>query len=186
MNSRPPSLLPRDVLFDLLPASFEPWGASSWYPSSPPTEFSIKQIEEELKIRLPPLFIEVAQSCPLYGGWFGSIGEDFRSHNHMLRINHGLREDGLSPRYVLLNHGHDGDCDAWDCDAHPTSADESPILYFNYDCDRHELQGLHVKATSFAEYIDTFVRTAAPRCPVKGLRRRAKRILCEHAPHAWT
>lgn len=85
----------------------------------------------------------------------------------------------MPARYVLLNHGHDGDCDAWDREAQPGSNGELPIVYFDYDTERRQLSGLRVSATSFAEYIDAFVRAHAPQCSMKALRRRAKRILAE-------
>lgn len=169
--------LPRAVLFDLLPAAFGPWGMSSWYPSTPPTPASLDRIERELLVRVPPLFAEVALACPAYGGWFGSIGEDYDSHNHLLTINADFHSDGMPSRYVMLNHGHDGHCDAWDLGSHAAGASEPPIVYFNYDSDRRHLRALMPSALSFAEYIDRLVRTYAPRCGTKGLRRRAKRIL---------
>ena len=169
-----------DVLLDLLPAAFAPWGSASWYPSRPPTDASVRHIEAELGIRIPVLFVEVARACPAYGGWFGSIGDDLASQNHLLSINRGFREEGLSPRYVLLNHGHDGDCDAWDTQGQPSAAGELLIVYFKYDSDRRELRGLRPSADTFAEYIEAFVRANAPRCPEKSLRRRAKRILAAH------
>ena len=168
------------MLLELLPPAFGPWGASGLFPSRPPTEESVVRIESELGIRLPALLVEVALACDSYGGWFGSIGDDYVSHNHMLGYNRGFREEGVPPRYVLLNHGHDGDCDAWDTEAGPPRAGELPIMYFNFDCERRALRHLRVSAASFAEYIDAFVRAHAPRCPVKGLRRRAKRMLAEH------
>lgn len=179
MDARPPDLLPKDVLFGLLPAVFKPWG--NLYPSRPPTDRSVRRIGAELGVRLPALFLEVAAATPSYGAWFGSIGDDFASHNHILSINRSFRElEGLPPRYVLLNHGHDGDCDAWDTEAQPSSGGELPIVYFNHDYERGELRALRVTATSFAQYIDTFVRAHAPRCGTRGVRRRAKRILAEH------
>jgi hypothetical protein len=165
------------VLLDLLPAAFEPWGSSTWYPSRPPTDLSVQRIESELGIRLPPLFVNIARACPSYGGWFGSIGEDFASHNHIVQINRAFRTEGLDPRYVLLNHGHDGDCDVWDTQPPLAGDGERPIVYFNYDVDRHSTRGFRIIAASFAAYIDAHVRTRAPRCPVKDLRRRAKRML---------
>jgi hypothetical protein len=180
MSTSPVQLLPKDILLELLPASFKPWGSSSWYPSRPPTDTSVQRIHAELGFRLPVLFIEIADACPEYGGWFGSIGDDYASHNHLLSINRAFREEGVSPRYVLLNHGHDGDCDAWDTESESSASGERPIVYFNYDCDRRELRGLRPSATTFAEYVDAFVRAHAPQCPEKGLRRRAKRILAAH------
>jgi len=179
MSATREALLSKDVLFELLPAAFGPWGNSSWYPSRPPTEASIGRIERELGVRLPALLVDVARACPSYGGWFGSIGDDFDSHNHILSINRTFREEGLPPRYVVLNHGHDGDCDAWDTQTPPIEG-ELPIVYFRYDTDRRELRGLRPSATSFATYLNAFVRQHAPRCTDKSLRRRAKQFLAEH------
>lgn len=127
-------------------------------------------------MRLPSLFVEVARACPAYGGWFGSIGDDFDSHNHLLAINRSFRDQGLSPRYVLLNHGHDGDCDAWDTAAPPSVDGAFPIVYFRL-ADRGQTHDLRPVAQTFAAYIDAFVRARAPRCPVKRLRRGAKQVL---------
>ena len=180
VSTSPSQLLPQDILLDLLPASFAPWGSSSGYPSQPPTDASVQRIATELGVEVPAMFIQIARASPAYGGWFGSIGEDFASHNHLLSINRAFREEGLVPRYVLLNHGHDGDCDAWDMEAERSANGEMPIVYFNYDCDRRQLSGLRPSAKTFAEYIDAFVRAHAPQCPERGLRRRAKRILAAH------
>lgn len=176
--SLPPShLLPHEVLLDLLPASFEPWGSRDVNAASPPTDASLQRIASELGIFIPLLFTEIARVCPAYGGWFGSIGNDFASHNHILSINQTFRGLGLTSRYVLLNHGYDGDCDAWDLEAKRSPNGEMPIVYFDFNSDRRELRSLRPMAATFAEYIDGFVRAHAPRCPVKRLRRRAKRIL---------
>ena len=176
-------LLPKDVLLDLLPAAFEPWGSYFFYPSRPPTAESVERIESALRITLPSLFIDVAAACSSYGGWFNSIGDDYESHAHIINLNEGFHAAGLSPRYVLMNHGHDGDCDAWDTEAPPIDG-ELPIVYFNYDDyndDGHYLfQGLKAYASSFAEYIDAFVRNKAPRCAVEELRRHAERVLAEY------
>jgi hypothetical protein len=176
-------LLPKDVLIDLLPAAFEPWGSCGLYRSRPPTAESVERIESALRISLPSLFIDVAAACSSYGGWFNSIGDDYESHAHIISLNEGFRAVGLSPRYVLMNHGHDGDCDAWDTEAPPIGG-ELPIVYFNYDDyhddGRYEFQGLKAYASSFAEYIDAFVRTHASRCPVEELRCHARRVLDEY------
>jgi hypothetical protein len=168
--------LPKDVLFDLLPASFEPWGSHPMYLAAPPTSESVNRINADLGITLPTLFIEVAAACSSYGGWFNSVGDDYESHMHMVNLNRSWREEGLPDRYVLLIHGHDGYCDAWDRDGAPVNG-ELPIAYFHYNVDRHGLTGLKPSAQNFADYIDRFVRDHAPRCPIKNLRRRAKRIL---------
>lgn len=182
MSSSYPELLPKDVLLDLLPAAFEPWGSWSMFPSRPPTTESVKRIESAFRITIPPLFIEVATACPAYGGWFNSIGDDYESHAHILTLNAALHAEGLPSRYVLINHGHDGDCDAWDLAASPTGG-EPPIVYFHYD-DEVELEDrairrINVSALCFADYIDRRVRWSAPRCPIVNLRQHAERVLAE-------
>jgi hypothetical protein len=124
-----PARLPKAVLLDLLPATFEPWGSSGLFPSRPPTHESVGRIESSLRIEIPRLFIEVAASCPSYGGWFNSIGDDYESHAHILSINAAFREAGLATRYILLNHGHDGDCDAWETEGQREEG-ELPSVYF--------------------------------------------------------
>lgn len=169
-------LLPRDLLLALLPAAFEPWGRSPWFPSRPPTLASVSRIEGEFAISLPTLFVEIAAACPSYGGWFGSIGDDFESPNHVLSINQDWHEAGLPKRYVMLNHGHDGYCNAWDRDA--AEADVAQRIWsFTYEWERPEIQLLRVEADTFEAYIDRLVRRQAPRCPEKPLRRKAKRLL---------
>lgn len=168
--------LPKEIMLGLLPAAFEPWGSLE---SRPPTDESIRRIESTLRIKLPALFVEVANACSSYGGWFNSIGDDYENHQHILSLNAAFHAEGLATRYVLMTHGHDDDCDAWDLEGAPSN-DEYPIVCFDYDCDRNHLSGLKLLAASFADYIDSFVRWKAPRCPVKRLRRRAKRILGEY------
>ncbi len=178
-----PERLPKAVLLDLLPATFEPWGSSGLFPSRPPTPKSVGRIESSLGIVMPRLFVEVASCCPSYGGWFNSIGDDYQSHAHLLSNNAAFREAGLAARYVLLNHGHDGDCDAWDTGGQ-TQEGELPIMYFNYNEDGRIFRGLKLSATCFADYIDNLVRAKAPRCPVRRLRRRATQILTAHGGSA--
>ena len=149
-------------------------------PLAPPTAESVERIESVFRIALPPLFIEVAAACPSYGGWFNSIGDDYQSHAHILTLNAALYAGGLPPRYALINHGHDGDCDAWDLEAPPIRG-EPPIVYFSYDdeadVEDRVIRGLKVSALSFTDYIDELVRRMAPRCPVARLRRHAKGVL---------
>ncbi len=175
--------LPRDVLLDLLRATFEPWGSWSMFPSRPPTAESVERIESVLRFALPPLFIEVAAACPAYGDWFNSIGDDYENNYHILSMNAALHTGGLPSRYVLLNHGHDGDCDAWDLEALPIGG-EPPIIYFHYDDEDEKedraIRRLKHSAFSFADYIDRRVRWRAPRCPMEALRLHAERVLGEY------
>ena len=174
--------LPTPLLFELLDVALEPWGSTDWYPSRPPTDASVRRVQDELGVRLPPLLVEAASACPSYGGWFGSIGDDFDSHNHTLAINRLFRSEGLPPRYVMFNRGHDGDVDAWDTAVSPTTGGELPIVYFSFDGERPPptVRALTPTFALFAEYIDDFVRTHAVSSPRKGPRRRAKRLIAQH------
>ncbi len=99
---------------------------SKAYKAQPPTEASIESINRALGIVLPPAFIRFARECPIYGTWFASIGEDFESFMHILELNRLFHEaegdesndplpcDPLPSWLVMINHGHDGDCDCYD------------------------------------------------------------------------
>lgn len=94
---------------------------SKAYGAQPPTEVSIERINRSLGIVLPPVFIKFARECPIYGTWFASIGEDFESFMHLLELNRVFHEaegdepgDPRPPWLVMINHGHDGDCDCLD------------------------------------------------------------------------
>jgi hypothetical protein len=174
--------LPTELLMQLLSATFEPWGASGVYPSRPPTAESVQKIQDALGIALPKLFIEMAAGCSSYGGWFGSIGEDFESLNHMISINRAFHSDGFDRRYVLLNHGHDGDIDALDTRSVGSSG-EHPIVYISEGPDGTVTQITRTHDT-FHEYLSDLCRNSARSCPIKSLRRAAKRLLAKHENQA--
>jgi len=98
MSDTFPNYLPKDVLFKVLPASFEPWGSMELFRASPPTPDSVKRINAELGITLSQLFIEVAAACSSYGGWFNSIGDDYESRWHLFEVNKIFRDEGLPDR----------------------------------------------------------------------------------------
>ena len=109
-------MIPMEILVELCGYAFEPWGSSSWYSAAPATEASIAHISQELGISIPHDFVSLSQGCPVYGGWFASIGEDYDGPVHILALNKLFREADedygeLPSHLVLLNHGHDGDCD---------------------------------------------------------------------------
>ena len=106
------------------------------FPSEPPTPKSIARIEKQLGLQIPKIYIELAKLTPNYGVWFGSIGPDYASHNHILTLNtafhRGNEESAALPvHFVMLNHGHDGACDCWNL--LETISDEHPIYYINVD-----------------------------------------------------
>jgi len=170
-------VLPFDVLIELLRYSFEPWGSSGRYPATPPTPKSIEHIHRETGVVIPELLVRVAEACPSYGGWFGSIGEDYGSGNHLLQHNWHWHNVGLPSRYVIFNHGHDGDCDCWDTSGQ--FAGEYPIMYVQMT-DMGSVRFVQPWASSIQEYLDRHAREHGPRCAVKTLRRRAKRLLAAH------
>jgi len=130
-----------------------PW-TGSWYPSKPATEQSIVHIESTLKFTIPQDFVEFSRLVPNYGVWFGSIGDDYASHNHLLRLNEAFHQAegssvALPAHWGLINHGHDGDCDCFDI-RNVGSSGEYPIYYINVDSPGQQV----LVATSFREYLD--------------------------------
>jgi hypothetical protein len=87
--------------------------------ASPPTADSIRRIDQVLKVTLPPAFARFAEEGPICGTWFASIGADYESRMHILKLNEGFREPNdegkpLPPDLILFSHGHDGDCHGLD------------------------------------------------------------------------
>jgi len=129
-----------------------PW-TCSWYPSKPATEASVTHIESALQVALPRNFVEFSKLVHNYGVWFGSIGDDYDSHNHLLRLNEAFHqpEDGdiaLPERWVLINHGHDGDCDCFDVSG--GSSPEYPIYYINVESPGEPV----LMGKTFQEYLE--------------------------------
>ena len=163
-------MIPLPILIELAELCFAPWGYSSWYPSAPATPQSVVRIEAELKIVLPQSFIALSQKCAPYGGWFSSIGEDFQSPNHILLANESFHKDdeGYKPlptHLVMLNHGHDGDCDCWNTSRAPNADGEYPIVYFSATVG--EIHNPNYDFPSFAAYLEYLCRAhskgAAPK-----------------------
>lgn len=125
----------------------------NWYPSEPATDASVACIERTLRIALPGDFVEFSRLVHNYGVWFGSIGDDYTSHNHLLQLNeaaHRADEESvaLPAHWILINHGHDGDCDCFDVSG--GSSSEYPIYYLNVEFPRSPT----LLATTFREYLE--------------------------------
>ena len=123
----------------LLDEKWRPWAGSIIFPSKPATERSVSRIEKALRFKLPKDFIELSRLSLNYGVHLGSIGEDYQSHNHLLRLNEGFHDSELQAEvpavalpadWVIINHGHDGACDCFDI-ADPGRDGEYPIYYLN-------------------------------------------------------
>lgn len=125
------------------------------YPSEPPTSDSLKRIEQQLGLIVPPVYVDLARIAPNYGVWFGSIGPDFDSHNHILQLNAAFHQEdegytALPSHFVLINHGHDGDCDCWNLEE--KNSCEHPIYYMNVE--RESVPRL--LSTTFLDYWKNF------------------------------
>ena len=167
-------MIPDDVLVELVGYACEPWGSSAGFRAAAATDASVERIARELGVRVPPLFARVAGECRVYGAWFASIGDDYDNPLHIIELNRALRTMGLPSHLVMLNHGHDGDCDCWDTTR--TNEGEHPIVYVRLEESGDARVG-DLLATSFRAYLETYCRQHAPQTPVRALRRRAKRIL---------
>ena len=142
------------------------------------------RIERELGVRIPADFVKLATACPSYGTWFASIGNDFDRPSHIIMVNalfHDARQlhdgnDGPAlPAYlVMLNHGHDGDCDCWDTRV-LAAAGERPIVYVRLDAPER----LHARFATFRSYIEHLAVRHARSVADKAQRRRAKRLIDE-------
>ena len=136
-------------------AKMRSWSAypSVLYPASPPTAASVAKIERDLGMRIPESYINLARVAPNYGVWFGSIGEDYSSRNHILWWNSAFRVGdeeyaALPETFVILNHGHDGDCDCLDVSG--GSSPEYPIYYINVESPGEPV----LMARTFRDYLE--------------------------------
>jgi hypothetical protein len=177
----PKQPLPTPLLVEMLGHICAPYGGGIGH-AAPPTVASVRRIEEELQVSLPPLFVEVATACPTYGGWFAGIGEDYHSPAHIVALNRLFHGQGLPARYVMFNHGHDGDCDCWDVEQPATgSAGECRIVYCRTDADAVRWpRPPQPLAGTFHDYLDAFCRSHISSITEKSVRRRMKRLLAEH------
>ena len=104
-------------------------------------ETSIKYINSHFGISLPPKLIDMANKSQNFGSWFDSLGPDFSNPFHIIRINriyhrmrrrpHGGKWQRAKPRYLLvINHGHDDDCDCLDLRTWDSETGDYPIQYW--------------------------------------------------------
>jgi hypothetical protein len=169
-------MIPFDILTELVGIATEPWGLHSWYHVAPPTPQSIERIQQELGITLPEDYVRIAAGCASYGGWLAGIGDDYDHGCHILRLNaefHAHGDEPPLPQYfVLLNHGHDGDCDCWDM-RETTAGGEHPIVYILFGVASPEPSGKRFE--TFRAYIEYFALQGAVRAPDASRRRQAER-----------
>ncbi|HEX7862322.1 MAG TPA: SMI1/KNR4 family protein [Verrucomicrobiae bacterium] len=165
-------------LFEIVTSERSQW---PWARGKPPSAASVRQIEVSLGIRIPDEFQRLAATCPSYASWLASIGDDFASEVHLLKLNqlyHAniLEEDGYAPlpeHYVMLNHGYDGDCDCWDTRV-VTEEGEHPIVYVSVD---NEVTTIGKRFETFREYAKSYVLSRAADAPDPRARKRALEII---------
>ncbi len=181
-------MIPFDTLVELLTIATEPWGYSGWYHVAPPTKSSVAKIQDALGILIPEDYIRIATACPCYGGWLAGIGDDYEHRCHILTSNHILHNPSDEPdnfahplpaHMVMLNHGHDGDCDCWDV-REATASGEHPIVYLCLESDI--LEPIGDRFDDFRAYIEKFAVQHAPRAGKTRRRRRAKRLIQQLQP----
>ena len=99
-----------------------------------PTEFSIRQINEHFQMILPGSLLEFVRSWRASGRWFASLGDDFASPEHIIRINSYWRRRRLTRRiphnFVVFNLCHDEDCDCFSLDGYDRASGEYEIRYW--------------------------------------------------------
>ena len=158
-------MIPFDILAELFTIATEPWGNSEWYHAGPPVRPSVARIQQQLGLKIPDDYLHLAKACPSYGGWLCGIGRDYKRHVHILNINAGFHTDtpdfaALPDYLVLLNHGHDHDCDCWDKRTVSASG-EHPIVYV--DADSPVRTPIGRQFNTFRDYLEHFVLTSAAR-----------------------
>lgn len=105
--------------------------------ATPPTQKSLDHIHDVLGILIPNTYQQIAAQCPNYGAYLNGIGEDFSHHIHIIELNRIFHDpDQIEPplpkHFVMLNHGHDGDCDCWDL-REITADGEHPIVHVSLE-----------------------------------------------------
>jgi hypothetical protein len=168
-------MLELEILIELFGLAFEGRKDSS-LTTSAPTPLSLKKINEQLGISIPPDFIKFAEAYTVYDIWFASIGDDIDNHNHILSLNKIFREEGLPSHLVMLNHGYDGDCDCWDT-RQISASGEHPILYYNLDSGQESMESSEYWFASFREYLEYLCRARSLKSADKNIRRKAEKLL---------
>ncbi|MBG87583.1 MAG: hypothetical protein CMO80_11880 [Verrucomicrobiales bacterium] len=89
------------------------------------------------------------------------LAGDTNDHDiHIIRMNcifHGLDEAPLPERYILINHGHDGDCDCWDLEER-TPSGEHPVVHISLEEAYNEhparVRLTDIRYESFEDYME--------------------------------
>jgi len=145
-------------LFDLL--------SGPVFDSEKPTNSSIEQINDHFGIELPATLVQFAKLSNNFGAWFSSLGEDYRNPFHIIRINriyrrmrkrkHGDKWRPAKPReYIVINHGHDNDCDCIDTGDWNEKEGEYRIVYWYPG-----VEEIEYRYDSFLHYLNNHVENS--------------------------
>jgi hypothetical protein len=135
----------------------------------PPTDSSIRRINEALSIRLPESLIWFAANTGACQNWLASLGEDYESGCHILQLaartrkirrrvvgGRGLWEFVKPAAFVPFNHGDDRDYDCLDLTAFDPATGEYAIQYWSPP----RILG-EQRYSSFPEYMEDCIRSWA-------------------------
>ncbi len=99
-----------------------------------PTKHSIAKINEHFGIVLPYSLLEFVRCWRASGTLLASLGPDYDSYNHIIRINsywrHRRRTRRIPNNLVVFNLSHDEDCDCFDVSRFDSATGEYAIQYW--------------------------------------------------------
>lgn len=125
-----------------------------------PSEWSIRKINAHFNFVLPPDLITFAKHARLFDGWFASLGDDYASPSHIIRINSYWRrrrpKRAIPRNLVVINRGFDDDLDCLDISSFDSSTGEYAIRYWCPGIDEND--ATRIRYGSFREYIEAQVR----------------------------
>lgn len=139
---------------------FDELAGGYWANFERPTTQSIAHINQHFRVKLPAALVEFAYRSEHYSTWFAGLGEDYANPMHIIRITshyrnmrrrkHGDKWRRAMPgQYIVINHGHDDDCDCID------TADwnaETGEFRLGYWCPG--MEALEFRQDSFLHYIN--------------------------------
>jgi hypothetical protein len=148
----PPATLAFDELVRGFDRVMQPWRALA---CAAPTPASLARIERELGIELPGSLVELARRSACFGAWFASLGDDEGDIVRLNRIWHREVEphERMPAHLILINHGHDDDCDCFDLSRPRTAAGEYAIRYWSWG---HATWTL---SPDLPSYLEDFIRS---------------------------
>ena len=125
-----------------------------------PTSASIERINSHFGIVLPRSFLEFVRCWRSSASWFASIGNDYQSHDHIIRTNSYWRSRRRTRRLpenlVIFNRGFDDDCDCFDVTTLDDSTGEYHIAYWTPGQQPREL------ARDFLQYMNFHISGREP------------------------